>query len=297
MKRFKSPLPIRDGVSASKHQLPVGDWFTMLAFLQHYFPGVSTETWISRMEKGEVVDADGIHIKPHHHYRARATLYYYREVEDEALIPFDEVILYRDEHLLVVDKPHFLPVIPSGSYLHETLLVRLKRKLQLEHLTPIHRLDRETAGVILFSINPASRGDYHSLFERHEISKEYDALAPMPGDQPLPLIYRSRLVKGEPFFRMQEEAGEPNAETHIEMLEQLGDIARYRLRPVTGKTHQLRVHLAALGMPIINDHTYPELLAFKGDDYTQPLKLLAKSISFKDPYTHLQHFFESARTL
>ena len=297
MKQFKSPLPIREGVSPSKHQLPVGDWCTMLAFLQDYFPRVSTETWISRMEKGEVIDADGVQIKPDHHYRARATLYYYREVEDEALIPFDEEILYRDEHLLVVDKPHFLPVIPSGSYLHETLLVRLKRKLQLEHLTPIHRLDRETAGVILFSINPASRGDYQLLFERCEISKEYEALAPLAGDLKLPITYRSRIVKGEPFFRMREVAGEPNAETHIEMLEQRGENARYCLRPVTGKQHQLRVHLAALGMPIINDHTYPELLGYKGDDYTQPLKLLARSITFKDPYTRQMRFFESARTL
>jgi tRNA pseudouridine32 synthase/23S rRNA pseudouridine746 synthase len=249
------------------------------------------------MEKGEVVDADGIRIKPEHHYRARATIYYYREVKDEALIPFDEIVLYRDEHLLVVDKPHFLPVIPSGSYLHETLLVRLKRKLQLEHLSPIHRLDRETAGVILFSINPASRGDYQSLFEHCKITKEYEALAPMPCDQQLPLTYRSRLVKGEPFFRMQEVAGEPNTETCIEMLEQLGDIARYRLRPVTGKQHQLRVHLAALGIPVINDHTYPELQKFKGENYTQPLKLLAKSITFSDPYTSQKRFFESGRTL
>lgn len=251
------------------------------------------------MEKGEVVDDDGIHIRPHHPYRAGAMLYYYREVEDEVPIPFDEVILYRDEHLLVVDKPHFLPVIPSGRYLHETLLVRLKHKLQLEHLVPIHRLDRETAGVILFSTNPNSRGDYHSLFNNCEITKEYEALAPI-GDQPLPPIYRSRIVQGEPFFRMQEVAGEPNAETHIEMIEMSdhgSNIARYRLRPVTGKKHQLRVHLAALGIPILNDHTYPELINNKGDDYTHPLKLLAKSIAFRDPYTDQEQFFESGRTL
>lgn len=244
------------------------------------------------MEKGEVVDGDGVHISPDHPYRAGAMLYYYREVEDEVPIPFDEIILYRDEHLLVVDKPHFLPVIPSGRYLHETLLVRLKHKLQLEHLVPIHRLDRETAGVILFSINPTSRGDYHSLFSNCEITKEYEALAPIYA-QPLPLTYCSRIVQGEPFFRMQEIEGEPNAETYIEMIEQHGDIARYRLRPVTGKKHQLRVHLAELGIPIINDHTYPELLPLKGEDYTHPLKLLAKSIAFRDPLTDQERFLRA----
>lgn len=292
-----APLPMREGVSASKHQLPVGDWCTMLAFLQQHFPRVSTEAWISRMAKGEVVDGDGTRIKPDHPYRARATIYYYRETENEAIIPFDEAILYRDERLLVVDKPHFLPVIPSGSYLHETLLVRLKRKLQLEHLSPIHRLDRETAGVMMFSIKPDCRAGYQLLFENGKITKEYEALAPVSSDLQLPLTYRSRMVKGEPFFRMKEVAGEPNSETHIEMLKQDGDIARYRLRPLTGKQHQLRVHLAALGIAIINDHTYPVLLAFKGEDYTHPLKLLAKSIRFDDPYSGQQHFFESRRTL
>jgi len=288
---------MREGVSASKHHLPNGDWKTMLAFLQQRFTDVSTETWLSRMERGEVVDAEGTPVKPNHQYRAGTTIYYYREIENEAIIPFDEEILYRDEHLLVVDKPHFLPVIPSGPYLHETLLVRLRRKLQLEHLTPIHRLDRETAGVMMFSITPACRADYQRLFEHRKIRKEYEALAPVSTTLQLPLTHRSRLVTGEPFFRMKEVAGKPNSETSIEMLAQKDGIARYRLRPLTGKHHQLRVHLAALGIPIINDHTYPELLAFKGDNYTHPLKLLAKSIRFDDPYSHQPHVFESRRIL
>ena len=297
---MKPPLPIRDGVSPSRHQLPEGDWDTMLAFLQHHFPKISTETWITRMNKGEVVDAAGVHIKPDHPYIARTMLYYYREVEDEAPIPFIENILHQDEHLLVVDKPHFLPAIPAGRYLQETLLVRLKRKLQLEHLTPLHRLDRETAGVILFSTNPKSRGDYASLFNSGQMTKEYEALAPILHEQQLPLTYHSRIIKGEPFFRMQEVAGESNSETHIEIieiLEQHCNIARYRLQPVTGKKHQLRVHLAALGIPIINDHTYPKLLSPKGDDYSQPLKLLARSIAFRDPFTKQKRFFSSDRTL
>jgi len=269
----------------------------MLEFLQQFFPEVATATWIARMQKGEVVDADGLRIMPDHVYRAGAQIYYYREVEGEKLIPFEEVVLFQDEHLLVIDKPHFLPVTPSGQYLHETLLVRLKKKLQLEHLTPIHRLDRETAGVILFSHNPASRGDYQSLFHKREMHKVYEALAAPLTKLQLPLTYRSRMVDGEPFFRMQEVSGAPNSETYIEMLENRGNVALYRLRPVTGKKHQLRVHLAALGIPILNDSFYPDLLAEKCNDFSQPLQLLARSISFKDPYTGRERYFESGKIL
>jgi tRNA pseudouridine32 synthase/23S rRNA pseudouridine746 synthase len=294
---LKSPLPIRDGVSPSKQYLPVGSWHSMLEFLQQFFPEVGAAAWLARMHKGEVVDAEGLRIMPDHAYRAGALIYYYRELEDEMPVPFQETILFQDEHLLVVDKPHFLPVIPSGRYLHETLLVRLKRKFQLEYLTPIHRLDRETAGVILFSHNPASRGDYQSLFHKREMSKVYEALAAPLENRQLPLTYCSRLVAGEPFFRMQEANGEPNSETRIEILQNRGSVALYRLRPATGKKHQLRVHMAALGIPIINDGFYPELLPEKGDDFSQPLQLLARSIAFKDPYTAKERYFESGRVL
>lgn len=294
---MNSPLPIRDGVSPSRQYLPAGNWPSMLAFLQQFFPEIDAAIWVARMHRGEVVDAEGVRIMPEHEYRAGAQIYYYREVEGETPVPFEETVLFQDEHLLVVDKPHFLPVIPSGRYLHETLLVRLKRKLQLEHLTPIHRLDRETAGVMLFSHNPASRGDYQSLFHKREMHKVYEALAAMLPGQRFPLTYRSRLVAGEPFFRMQEIQGEPNSETYIELLENRGDVALYRLRPVTGKKHQLRVHLAALGIPIIHDSFYPRLLAEKGDDFSQPLQLLARSIAFKDPYTGRQRYFESGKIL
>ena len=294
---MKPPLPIRDGVSPSKQYLPAGGWRFMLEFLQQFFPEVDSATWVARMHKGEVVEADGFRIMPDDVYRAGTHIFYYREIADETPVPFEELILSQDEHLLVVDKPHFLPVIPSGRYLHQTLLVRLKKKLQLEHLTPIHRLDRETAGVILFSLDPASRGDYQSLFHQREMNKVYEALAaPLPGRQ-FPLTCRSRMVAGEPFFRMREVCGEPNAETHIEVLENRGNVTLYQLRPVTGKKHQLRVHMAALGIPIINDRFYPELLSERADDFSQPLQLLARSISFKDPYTGRERFFESGRVL
>jgi tRNA pseudouridine32 synthase / 23S rRNA pseudouridine746 synthase len=249
------------------------------------------------MSKGEVVDEDGIPFSADSPCRRGRFIYYFRELERETPIPFEESILYRNAHILVVDKPHFLPVIPSGRFLRETLLVRLKKKLKLEHLVPLHRIDRETAGVVIFSHNPETRGDYASLFHKRQIRKVYEALSPtLPGDH-FPITHRSCMAKGEPFFRMQEVGGIPNSETHIDVLENKGNIALYRLTPVTGRKHQLRVHLAALGIPIINDKLYPDLQPCKADDFSSPLKLLARAISFQDPITGQDRCFESRREL
>jgi len=177
------------------------------------------------------------------------------------------------------------------------LLVRLKKKTGLAHLTPIHRLDRETAGVILFSHHPDSRGAYQSLFQKRAVKKVYEALAGTLHDAVFPITHRSCMVKGMPFFRMKEIEGEPNSETLIEIIEKRGDVTLYRLHPVTGRQHQLRVHLAALGIPIINDAFYPDALACKGDDVSQPLQLLARSVSFSDPLTGQERYFESSRKI
>lgn len=269
----------------------------MLTFLEERFPDVGAPTWIARMEKGEVVDAKGARLHPDSPYRRGACIFYYRELEGEAPIPFAEEVLYQDDHILVADKPHFLPVIPSGRFLHETLLVRLKRKTGLAHLTPIHRIDRETAGIVVFSHNPETRGTYQSLFQKREMKKVYEALAGTLPDACFPMTYRSCMVEGKPFFRMKETDGMPNSETHIDILETRDNVSLYRLRPVTGKKHQLRVHLAALGIPIINDAFYPDALPCKADDVSQPLKLLARAISFRDPLTGKEQVFASARKL
>lgn len=298
---MNAPLPIIDGVSPSSQWLPPGPWRTLLDFLREEFPRVAAATWISRMARGELVDETGQRLNSASHYRAGACIFYYREVPQEDGIPFAEQVLYQDEHVLVVDKPHFLPVIPAGRYLQETLLVRLKRRLGLAELVPVHRLDRETAGVVLFSINAATRGQYTALFRKRQVQKLYEALAPARFDRSLPLTRRSRIVTGEPFFRMKEVVGEPNSETHIEVTDEVSGVAHYRLRPVTGRKHQLRLHLSALGIPIINDRLYPEVVAAKraagADDFSAPLKLLARSLAFHDPLSGREHFFESAREL
>ncbi len=292
-----APLPLADGVSPSIQWLPAGLWKTVLDFLNERFPNVESATWLSRMAKGQVVDETGLQLDARSPYRVGACIYYYRELESEKPIPFVERVLYRDEHILVVDKPHFLPVVPSGRFLHETLLVRLKKKEKLEHLVPLHRIDRETAGIVLFSLNPATRGAYASLFHRRKVMKVYRAHARSLPGLSLPLTRRSRIVVGEPFFRMREVEGAPNSETRIDELKKLNGVTLYHLTPVTGRKHQIRLHLSALGIPILNDQLYPERTFVEDDDFSNPLQLLAKSISFPDPLTGREHYFESGREL
>jgi tRNA pseudouridine32 synthase/23S rRNA pseudouridine746 synthase len=295
---MKAPLPLRDGVAPSYLWLPQGNWPDMLAFLLAQFPDVSRATWLSRMQRGEVLTQSGKAITPVSPYRHGDCIFYYREIDDEVPVPFEEAIIYRDAHILVADKPHFLAVTPGGKFLHETLLMRLKKKTGLADLTPLHRIDRETAGLVLFSHNPDSRSAFHALFHQRAIHKTYEALTDGPGTVNLPPVYRSRMAAGQEFFRMQEVDGEPNAETHIELLEQRGTQALYRLHPITGRKHQLRVQLAALGRPIVNDRFYPEAVA-EGtpDDYLHPLKLLARAIAYVDPLDGRPRSFESTRSL
>ena len=291
------PLPVRDGISPSYLWLPEGQWPNLITFLTTHFPDVDESIWLARLEKNEVRDADGRVLRRDSPARRGMCIFYYREIDHETPIPFEATILHQDAHLLVVDKPHFLPVTPSGRFLRETLLVRLKKATGLEHLTPIHRLDRETAGVMLLSHNPATRGLYQSLFQLRQVKKTYYALAPALPTLQFPLVHRSCMTEGRSFFVMQETVGEANSETMIEIQEHHGDFNLYRLSPVTGKKHQLRVHMASLGAPILNDSFYPVALACKGDDFSAPLQLLAKSIAFIDPISGNARCFNSQREL
>jgi tRNA pseudouridine32 synthase/23S rRNA pseudouridine746 synthase len=284
------PLNVRP----SYLHLPAGNWPTVLDCLCARFPQISRDTWLQRMARGLVLDDQDRPLGPQAAYREALRVQYFREIENERKIPFQARIVYQDQHLLVADKPHFLPVMPAGEYAEETLLTRLMRETGNPHLAPLHRIDRHTAGLVLFSAEPASRGAYQALFRERRIDKRYQAIAPALPQHEFPLRRHSRLEKGEPFFRMQEVNGAPNSETLLEVLERRGELWRYRLFPVTGKQHQLRVHMAALGAPICNDTFYPQLNDEKGvDDFTRPLKLLAHSLEFADPLSGEARGFQS----
>lgn len=290
-------LPTRNGVGPSCVALPPGDWPTLLDFLSQRFPGVAREVWQRRMAGGEVLDEQGLALAADTPFRPRTRAFYYRALAQERRIPFDETVLYQDADLVVVDKPHFLPVTPTGRFVQESLLVRLKRRLGIDSLQPAHRLDRETAGLVLFSVRRQSRDAYHRLFRERLVHKQYEAVAHWHADLDLPLERRSLIVQGSPFICMREAAGEPNSHTAIALLQVRGPRALYRLTPLTGRKHQLRVHMAALGLPICNDPLYPQLLNIADDDFSRPLQLLARSLEFTDPLTGQPRKFESRQAL
>ncbi|AGU51948.1 putative RNA pseudouridine synthase [Variovorax paradoxus B4] len=292
------PLPTRDGVGPSCVGLPQGPWPTIAEFLVERFPAITREAWMARMEASDVVDEHGVPVTAQRRYQAPLRVYYYRTLDAEVHIPFDEQVLFQDDQLVVADKPPFLPVTPTGKYLQESLLVRLKRKLKLDDLVPLHRIDRSTAGLVLFSVRPETRGAYQAMFPERRIAKHYEAVVPWrPGVSSVPGTYRSRLVDDDHFMRVKEEAGEPNSETRIAVEQMAGGHALLRLSPVTGRKHQLRVHCMALGMPIVNDPFYPVLLPPDSDDFDKPLQLLAKSVAFQDPVSGELRSFTSPRSL
>lgn len=292
------PLPTRDGVGPSCVGLSSGPWPTIAEFLIERFPAITRQAWLERIEANDVIDEHGMPVTATRRYQSPLRVYYYRTLDDEVPIPFEEQIVFQDDDLLVVDKPPFVPVTPTGKYLQESLLVRLKRKLKLDDLVPMHRIDRSTSGLVLFSVRHATRGAYQAMFPERRIAKHYEAVVPWrEGVSSVPEIYRSRLVDDEHFMRVREEPGEPNSETRIEVQEVRNGHALLKLSPVTGRKHQLRVHCMALGMPIVNDPIYPVLLPEGADDFGKPLQLLARSLAFLDPVTGDLRSFTSPRSL
>lgn len=268
----------------------------MAAYFLNQFPHLEEQDVVERFKKGEVVTADCEVLSADSPYQAGQHIYFYRELKTEIIVPFEESVIYEDENIVVADKPHFLPVAPTGQYLHETLVVRLRNKLGIDELEPCHRIDRETAGLVLLSKKTGVRHAYHSLFAEREITKTYHALA-ATSDLDFPLVRKSRIVKAEPFFRMQEQDGKANSETHIDLKESRGECSLYEIHPVTGRQHQIRVHMAALNLPIINDSIYPDYIRKQPDEFTSPLQLLAKSLQFIDPVSGSKRYFQSTKFL
>jgi tRNA pseudouridine32 synthase/23S rRNA pseudouridine746 synthase len=283
----------------SRLQLPVGSWATVLEALCARFPTVERARWLDRFARGRVLDRDGRPLAVDAAYRVGLEVRYFREVADEPRIEGDVVLVHVDAHLVVADKPHFLPVTPSGRFVRETLLARLVEQLGNPDLVPLHRIDRDTAGLVLFSADPASRARYSALFANRQIEKNYEALAPPLPELGFPHERSSRLEPGEPFFRMREVPGPPNSRSRIDVIERGDGLWRYALTPITGRKHQLRVHMAALGAPIANDRCYPGVPADAAraveDDPQRPLRLLARRLAFVDPITGAWREFRSGR--
>ncbi len=276
--------------AASRLQLPPGPWRTLYEGLCARFPQVAPAAWRSRFARGRVQDAAGRPLPMDLPWRVGLEVRYFREVPDEPAIAAVEAIVHADAELVVADKPHGLPVMPAGRFVRETLLARLVARLGNPALVPLHRIDRGTAGLVLFSANPATRGAYQALFREGRIEKTYEALAPALPTLAFPLTRASRLAPGEPFFRMCEVDGLPNSLSRIDCLERRDEGPwRYRLVPVSGRKHQLRVHMAALGAPIVGDDCYPRLDATAG-----PLQLLARELAFDDPLDGRRRTFVSA---
>jgi tRNA pseudouridine32 synthase / 23S rRNA pseudouridine746 synthase len=283
---MESPLPVRDGVNATRLRLPAaGPWETALDYMLHRWGHVDPDGILDRFDRGEIVGEGGVRLDRSTPLEAHTFIWYYRTLPAEERLPVELGILHQDENILVVDKPHFLPTTPGGTYIQESALVRLRRQLDLPDLIPMHRLDRLTAGVLLFSTNPATRGKYQVLFEKRQVAKEYEAIAPVSEELEFPRIVRNRMVKSRTYLLAEVVDGEPNAETRLELAAEHQGLGRYRLLPHTGKTHQLRVHMASLGIGILHDPFYPVLLDKAPDDFTRPLQLLARGIEFTDPLT------------
>lgn len=292
-------LPTRHGVGPTAVFLPAGPWPTLLDFLVERMPNISREEWAERLRSQSVLNAEGHPVPLTEPYTPLTRVFYYRHIEEEPQLPEQAVILFEDDHLLVADKPHFMPVTPAGRYVQQSLLVQLKNRTGCDDLVPLHRIDRETAGLVLLGKRPADRDAYHALFRHQHIHKSYHAVAAFRAELTWLLTHTSRLVTGEPFYRMQEVPGRANSETRISLLRTDGSRALYRLEPVSGKRHQLRVHMLALGLPLEGDLLYPEVLrrTDEVEDASQALQLLAQRIAFTDPVTGAERLFESQRSL
>lgn len=271
---------------------------SILAFLCGRFPVISREIWEKRFAEGKVLDENAQRLTLETNYAPLRRIFYFREVCSEPVIPFAEKILFHNDEILVACKPHFLPVTPGGRYVDECLLNRLRSSTGIEDLAPLHRIDRGTAGIVLFSVNKKNRGLYGKLFLHGLVEKTYQALAVChPLQETASWNVQTRIERGDPRFRMKTAPGEVNARSIIKLVAVKGEMARFTLQPQTGKTHQLRIHMSSLGFGILNDRFYPELQAESEDNFDSPLQLLAQRLRFNDPLSGRNSEFTSEREL
>lgn len=290
------------GISVSSSIVSMPDtkrpYPTLLEFLIRRFPKVPAQTWLERIATQKVLTEEGHPVTLATPYMPNKRLLYFREVEEEPVVPFQEQILFTNDHLMVACKPHFLPVTPGGPYVRESLINRLKEKTGNPFLSPINRIDRGTAGLVLISVNKATRGMYQQMFMDGRVKKIYEAVANFAYNSgQTEWMVENRIERGEPWFRMKTCEGKVNARSRIRQIEVKGSRARFQLFPVTGKKHQLRIHLSGLGFPIVNDRYYPALLPEMLDDFNRPLQLLSRKIEFRDPLTGQDMSFESPRNV
>ena len=324
MSSFNASELLRHGVSPSKVGVPANTQLSAIDFLCTRFPAIHREVWQQRFDAGDVLNAKGEHMAPSDSLLRESHLLYFRHVMDEPTLPFKAQIIFQDDHLVVADKPHFMPVTPGGQYVQQSLLVQLKQQLNLPELSPVHRIDRETAGLVVLSVRAQDRDAYQSLFRLRQVEKTYEAIAGSPETSPFnpqfPLIHRSWMVEDDKFFKMRElaadeiEKSEPfNSETWIDCVERMASsnsniqthtahpsaLAKYVLKPLTGQRHQLRVHMNSLGLPLVGDQFYPivKRVESESEDFKQPLQLLAKEVAFVDPITKEMRKFRSEQEL
>ncbi|WP_405711069.1 MULTISPECIES: pseudouridine synthase [unclassified Streptomyces] len=296
-----APLPQRDGIDPVRLRLPEdpdGAWPTVRDhLLARFADAIGVRRVDAMFAEGRFVSVRGP-VSGDEPYTAGRYIWFHRDFAPEEPVPFPVGVVHRDEHLVIADKPHFLATTPRGRHITETAVARLRRELDLPSLQPAHRLDRLTAGLVLFVVRPGERGAYQTMFRDRLVRKEYEAVAPYDPALVLPRTVRSRIVKERGVIAAREEPGEPNSESRIELLEHREGIGRYRLLPATGRTHQLRVHMSALGLPLVHDPVYPDLEAEGApDDFARPLQLLARVLEFTDPVTGEPRRFESGLRL
>ena len=293
-----SPLPQRHGLDAARYRLPDENrWATVREHLYERLTRVDNSRIDEMFAAGGYVDSDGIPLDAGSPYLVGQLIWFHRDLPDEVPVPFAIDVLYRDQRIVVVDKPHFLATIPRGQHIVHTALVRLRNELDLPELAPAHRLDRSTAGVLMFTTERQWRGRYQNLFRDRRAAKAYLAVAPALDPARLPARVRSHITKTRGVLRAQELELPPNSESDIELISTAGELGLYRLVPHTGRTHQLRLHMARIGAPIVNDPFYPELRDVDRGDFSAPLQLLAAELAFEDPIDREPRRFVSRRRL